>query len=135
MGLIAVSSSIGSAADDGWFLNRRMRSQWKTKLDVAAIVAMLVGLLWTWVVFSALRPKILYFSQLTSGLLLSVHAIILLVNGFHFFGVMVLFLVVGDTLWMLHVRPRLKFVQVLLDVVVQALRSRPQLLYIVLGPP
>ena len=40
---------------------------------------------------------------------------------------------VGDTIWMLHAHSRIKFVEVLLDVIVGMLRRRMTLVYIVAG--
>lgn len=117
---------------------------------------------WTFVVFSSMRPKILYLSQLVAGVLLGIHSLILFVKGFWGLGLVVAILgasqthpvvrrlralslsltrspllpspaVAGDTAWMLHARPRVRFVEVLLEMITQVLRRRQRLVYIALG--
>ncbi len=49
------------------------------QLLVSGIAASVLGLAWTMLLFSNVRPKILHFSQAVAGVLLVAHAVILFV--------------------------------------------------------
>lgn len=75
----------------GFFYNDNLADEFLFKVTLSAILASIIGIGWTLVVFSKLRSRsrILYLSQTAAGVLMSIHAIMFIVSDQILLGVIV----------------------------------------------
>lgn len=108
----------------------------QSKLVVCSLLAACAAVLWTLLIFHpTLKSRVISVSQVLAGTFLGVNALVLFVSGYVLLACVITIVIVGDALWVRRARAagKVQFSEVLLDVVMAALRFNPVLLSIALG--